>query len=508
MAAILTSGKLLYSYHLMRLACSIILLSFVLINSSTDAAPNDLLIETSEGRFRIPAVRRGEQAFYPLSRLTAAIQCQLTTREERALVRGPKGTLRLTDGRALLQLGNEYILLSAPPWRDPAETWYVAEDFVARALSLIIEEPLRRIGPGHYRTGSESAEITLELINQPDQVRLILTPRRYTGLSIMEYSDRIEVVPGAAKVGFQFPPVRPNPRIVASIHDDKGLLVIAKGSRYARFEESRPAAGPGLVIDLFGVPSAIVQLPPRAQSASESPKARDEEFPVAPDESRFDQLQDWREGPIERRRTAVVIDPGHGGEDLGVATDTLAEKNVTLEVAFQIQSVLERAGYSCQLTRTRDVDLPLEKRSGVGNYYQPLAFISIHVGGAPSTLTRSTTVYVNPGTQGGSAEQGQRELVRWGEAQDAYRTQSRRLGGLIREQLGGLSENPTALVEAPLAVLGAVSAPAILVEMGQLTNPLQQAELQSEEYRESISVAIAKSVLDFLRSAESEDRQP
>lgn len=86
----------------------------------------------------------------------------------------------------------------------------------------------------------------------------------------------------------------------------------------------------------------------------------------------------------------VVLDPGHGGSDLGTVYQAsrgkIAEKQVTLILAQEISRQLQKRGYAVQLTRNRDEELPLPKRTELANRLKADAFISIHMnsgGGDP-----------------------------------------------------------------------------------------------------------------------------
>jgi len=486
---------------------TLLLLLVAIAARSTVTTAQDLTIEGTAKELVIKPRQNEGQAFYPLSAVADVTGCHVQTQKEEAVISGPAGDLHLTAGRALVRSGNEYILLSSAPWKTEDGEWYVAEDFVARALSLILVDSLRSVGPLHYRLGHESTRVELELINRPDQVRVILRPRKYTSISLLEYSDRIEVTFGASELDIQFPRMQPNPQIVTSISEVDENLVISKGPQFDRFEDSQPMTGPGMIVDLYGVPSTIVRLPPRS---SPSPlRSSDEDAGVVEIEPALDGLLDWPTAPGYRKRISVVLDPGHGGDDHGITWGELSEKDIALEIAFRIQDLLETAGHTCQLTRTRDVALPVEKRSGVANYYQPQAFISIHVGASPSSSTRASSVYIDDGSQQSSNETTlqttlpypDESLVFWREAQTPYRNQSRSLGRIIQGRLATISEAPAPVIEAPLAVLKAVKAPAVLIEIGYLTNPAQRRDLQSDDQRESIAVAVAESISAFLQGS-------
>jgi N-acetylmuramoyl-L-alanine amidase len=183
---------------------------------------------------------------------------------------------------------------------------------------------------------------------------------------------------------------------------------------------------------------------------------------------------------------------------------------------------LRNDGEECQLTRGRDVSLPAEQRSAVGNYYQPEVFLSVHVGASPSAATNSFGVYV----QQYSADQladpeatvkevgGQstclldnfagQGFIHWELAQREYLPESRRLASFLRDDLSHFLETRGHLIEAPLAVLSPVMAPAVLVEIGFLTNSAEQEKLLSANYRAKLADVLVESMLRFIRGIRQE----
>lgn len=80
----------------------------------------------------------------------------------------------------------------------------------------------------------------------------------------------------------------------------------------------------------------------------------------------------------------VVLDPGHGGSDTGAVNTTygLVEKNLTLDIAFRAQALLQNAGYAVALTRTTDVDLGNSERGEIANACGAKVFVEIHLNGS------------------------------------------------------------------------------------------------------------------------------
>jgi N-acetylmuramoyl-L-alanine amidase len=209
----------------------------------------------------------------------------------------------------------------------------------------------------------------------------------------------------------------------------------------------------------------------------------------------------------------VVIDPGHGGEDYGVDVyQDVLEKGLALVLARKIEQRLTASGEGVRLTRFRDVDLSAEQRSAVGNFHRAKVFVSVHVGGAPSPRTSGAVVYVydpppaefkvsQSDPEGGGSEEAEPvELIRWNEGQLSYLDGSRRLANLMQTELNKLFGVENRVVEARLAVLAPVMAPAVVVETGFLTNAEDLELLESDEFQETLAYTITQVIKKFLES--------
>ena len=230
--------------------------------------------------------------------------------------------------------------------------------------------------------------------------------------------------------------------------------------------------------------------------------------------------------PPEVVQNVITIDPGHGGEDYGVSSfEFLLEKNLTLKIAVLLQERLRAMGHQGMLTRNRDVELGVEQRSSVGNYYDSRLYLSLHAGGSPLPGIGGPVVYVHQypdhpeagdrqsdtdslsstGTETRAAEQPEGSdrdgLVFWHRAHRKYVALSRELAGQLQRELNRLWGTENEVIEVPLQLLVPVTAPAVLIELGFLTNPEDQQKLYSPHFQSSIAATIASTLSRFLKTS-------
>ena len=194
--------------------------------------------------------------------------------------------------------------------------------------------------------------------------------------------------------------------------------------------------------------------------------------------------------PAETLRT-VVIDPGHGGPDTGARGSTgLAEKDIVMDLAREIGAALRAAGFNVVTTRIADVDTSLDERAAVANAQKDAIFISLHVGSAGPVGTVRTYTYLFPsisspplspasfpGATSKPAAMPPPNFVPWRQAQEQYLVQSRKLGDLIQVELAQkFKDSPGVSASVPVAVLRSVMAPAVAVEISNISAGQQQLE--------------------------------
>jgi N-acetylmuramoyl-L-alanine amidase len=210
----------------------------------------------------------------------------------------------------------------------------------------------------------------------------------------------------------------------------------------------------------------------------------------------------------------IVIDPGHGGDDRGVAgPGGTTEKDAVLAFARQLKATIEsRIGLRVVLTRDRDDDVPLDRRAALANNNKADLFISLHAnasvrptvsgaqvfslrlddygGGAAAAESTGTPV---PVLGGGSRVI---EILPWDRAQIGFTNESRAVASILREQLtsAGIPLLATQATELPLRPLVGVSMPAVLVDLGMLSNPDDERALNTAEHRGKLVDAILATI--------------
>ena len=167
----------------------------------------------------------------------------------------------------------------------------------------------------------------------------------------------------------------------------------------------------------------------------------------------------------------VVIDAGHGGFDRGgIPRQRISEKEMTLDVALRLRSLLQKSGYRVVMTRDRDVFVPLGNRIGLANSYRDAIFICIHFNSATRAGANGIETYF-------------------------YSRDSHALASAIHYNLIGNTNTPNRGVRRRgYYVLRKARVPAVLVECGFLTNPSEGRNALSGGYRQSLAENIARGI--------------
>ncbi|MCL6479559.1 MAG: N-acetylmuramoyl-L-alanine amidase [Peptococcaceae bacterium] len=186
----------------------------------------------------------------------------------------------------------------------------------------------------------------------------------------------------------------------------------------------------------------------------------------------------------------IADDAGHGGRDSGAIGPTgVKEKNITLSVAKQVADILKHI-VDVRLTREDDRELgptkdaDLQARVNVANNWNADIFVSIHCNSADDKSAHGCEVWTTPG-------QTQADIL----AESIIEAMETALPELTfrKDYTDGDSDK-----EAKFAVLTRTKMPAVLIELAFISNPTEEALLESPAFQARAAIAIAKGIANFL----------
>jgi N-acetylmuramoyl-L-alanine amidase len=179
--------------------------------------------------------------------------------------------------------------------------------------------------------------------------------------------------------------------------------------------------------------------------------------------------------PHKSTKGQIVIDAGHGGAEPGALRAGIYEKNITIEIARKVKRNLERAGISVVMTREADESVSLKERTVITNTVMPDAFVSIHVNSSESSQPNGLETYY-------------------------YTPQSKELAQDVHKKLNAYISAPDRGIRtARFYVIRNTEVPAILTEIGYISNNGERAELLTESRQDATAKAIAEGIINFLR---------
>ena len=215
-----------------------------------------------------------------------------------------------------------------------------------------------------------------------------------------------------------------------------------------------------------------------------------------------------------RLKKVIVIDAGHGGHDPGAKGSETNEKDINLAAALSLKDRLERSGrYKVILTRDTDVFIPLENRVQVARHANADLFISLHSDSGSNTQTRGASVYTLSDKGSDRAARNALEKNNWFydvnlPAQDkavkqilldlTQRATKNRSATFAQLLLTRIDEHVQLLArshrDAGFVVLLAPDVPAVLLEMGFITNVDDEALLADRESRQDFMDSVGDSI--------------
>lgn len=273
---------------------------------------------------------------------------------------------------------------------------------------------------------------------------------------------------------------------------------------------------PGLGVEVDASARTLRRPRAAANSASATP-ARQEPAP-----RREEPRPAPRNAPATKK--LVVVDAGHGGVDPGaIGRGGTREKTITLVVARRLAEILrQNPEYEVRMTRDRDTLIALRDRTRFANEWrkegQPALFISIHCNASDNRSAKGFETYFLSEAKTADAkrvEQMENDAMRYEQPepgkrdplsfilhdlkQNKYLRDSNDWAAIIQTELAGVLPGPNRGVkQAGFYVLNGAFMPAVLVELGFISNAEEEQLLNSTRYQQLMAERLARSVNGFF----------
>ena len=208
----------------------------------------------------------------------------------------------------------------------------------------------------------------------------------------------------------------------------------------------------------------------------------------------------------------IVIDPGHGSKDPGAVSSFGKEKSVVLSLSKILRDLLINKGYDVRMTRETDRFIPLQNRPEFANDQTADLFLSIHANANKNPKASGIeTYYLALASDTSASETASRENIGASYSiqeldllvskilHESKSEESRRLAERVQSELiyatGSINRG---VKHAPFVVLIGAKVPAILIEIGFLSNEIEAKKLITIEYQQKLATAIASGVEDYV----------
>ncbi len=179
--------------------------------------------------------------------------------------------------------------------------------------------------------------------------------------------------------------------------------------------------------------------------------------------------------PRKSGEKLVVIDPGHGGMDCGATRSGIYEKDITLDVSQRVAQILRSNGYKVHLTRDEDKDVSLQDRVTFAEEHDPDIFVSIHVNSSEGTTATGLETHY-------------------------YHDYSIGLAKTVHASLAnGVNSKDRGLFKSRFYVINHTTMPAILLEIGFISNDQERAEMVSVKRKQATARSIAEGIMNYYK---------
>jgi N-acetylmuramoyl-L-alanine amidase len=468
-----------------------------------------LRVISREGTRQLATITVNNQEYVALD--DVATMFKLGLREDR-LAGGMTATagarsIIITPDQPVVSVAGRLVSLSTAPVRQ-SNRWLLPLDFLQRALGPALESRLELRRPSRLLIVGDVRvpRVSVRVDPSPGSAVVIADITPSTPQRVSAEGGRLIISFDADALDLNLPAVAPQEFVQAiQAGETPTSIRILPGPKFGvhRTTTSQPdATSSRLTVELL--PAGAEPPAPPAPPPPAAPAVDPLPAPL----------------PSTGVRT-IVIDPGHGGDEAGArGAAGILEKDVTLAIARRLRTMIEsRLGLRVFLTRDDDRAMTLDDRAAYANSQRADVFISIHANAGLRTTLKGAEVYylnaeeVETGDQSpaqssivisapGAAARSV-DLVRWEAAQLKHLRQSASLAGNVEQALRARIEMSARPVqEAPFRVLVGASMPAVLVEVGYLSNTEQEQALTSPNYQDQVALALFDGIVQYRQQVE------
>lgn len=511
------------------LAARIALAGLVLAGAMAQEAAPYLVVSPGETRTMPVARRTGTTDFIALDMLPRFFDIALREdpRTESVAITAGSQRVVLTTGQATVSAGGRLVALSAAVTKDGTR-WLVPIDFL-RVLDPLLDRriDIRRGARIVVLDAASVPRLTPRFDRTATGGRLVITIAPVAAARVSRSGDIVTIRFQADALDLSAVPEAPAD-LLTGIRTVGPSLLVDLGPKVGNVQQEEVQDLTRITLDLIvgaapptptPTPSRAIP-PPTAPGAmptvppTTTPVATPAPPPATPPAAApaFE-----RAGTIR----TVVIDPGHGGADIGSRSVTgLEEKTITLAVAQRLRGILEaQLGVRVILTRDTDSEVAIDQRAAIANNNKADIFISLHANGSPMPALRGWQVqsldpvdYAGVAGAGPSAAPAAQSvgvvgggtrtinIVPWQLAQIPFVRQSESLAGLLAARLAdaGIPPHAVPVLQTPARVLVGANMPAVLIELGFLTNAEDADQLSDRTFHAKFA-EIVTGVISNLR---------
>ena len=489
-----------------------VLMGAIPVEGATPARPASFEVKGRAGSLGLlPVVSLDDGGSYvSAERLASLLKGSWSVKGPRATLTVSRRTAQFTRDQARLTVAGEALTLEAPA-RVTSKGWLLPEGFLAKGLG--------KLAPGI------TAARPMAAVESRPRLKRVNTSVPFEELRYRSYPSFTRIVVEAgAELSYLVAPGQKEIRVRLS-----SLAVPA-----LRVEEIDDGLVKEVRLESTG-PDALLKIVLEGRAADVKTASLQDPFRVVvdiyrPKESASQGAPKTNGGvtPLQ----LIVMDAGHGGHDSGAVGPTgVMEKDVVLDVTRRAARMVEEGlGIKVALSRSTDVFVPLRERTNFANKRRADLFVSIHANAHRMAASEGVEVYFlsseatdSAARQVAATENGVTQLekpvngraagraevlksILWDLQQSEFQTESSRLAETVLDTMTQSLRIPNRGVkQAGFYVLGAAM-PAILVEIGFVTNPREEKRLKESRYRDEIARAIVGGLADYKRTWDARAR--